>query len=135
MGKTQRRKKMRTRKYKGGVSPVFPKLPTSSQRRQTEKLLQRRRLNKNRPPPLVISKTPSPPKLAKSLTEEIKKQIINSPFKPLNKKFILEIPKPDYVVSNEEFVYMIKQDKTREIFTLDEKNKLQSTGQYYKNEW
>ncbi len=114
MVKTQRRKKMRTRKYKGGVSPVFPKLPSSSQRRQTEKLLQRRRRNKPRPPPLVISKTPSPPKLAKSL---------------------IGIPKPKYVVSNEEFVYMIKNDKTREIFTLDENNKLQSTGQYYKNEW
>lgn len=132
MVKTQRRKKMRTRKYKGGV---FPRLPTSDERKQTYKLLQRKR-TKSRLPPLVISKTPSPPKLAKSLTEEIKKKIINSPFKPSYKPSIREIPKPHYVVSNDDFVYMIKNDKTREIFTLDlEKNKLQSTGQYYKNEW
>lgn len=128
MGKTQRRKKMRTRKYKGGV---FPRLPTSDERRQTAKLLQRKR-TKSRLPPLVISKTPSPPKLAK-ITEEIKKKIINSPLS--NKPSLREIPKPHYVVSNDEFVYMIKNDKTGEIFTLGENNKLQSTGQYYKNEW
>ena len=112
MGKTQRRKKMRTRKYKGGV---FPRLPTSDERRQTAKLLQRKRTKSRRLPPLLISKTPSPPKLAKSL---------------------IPIPKPHYVVSTETNFYVIKNDKTREIFTLDlEKNKLQSTGQYYKNEW
>jgi len=130
MGKTQRRKKMRTRKYKGGV---FPRLPTSDERRQTAKLLllQRKRTKSRRLHPLVISKTPSPPKLAK-MPEKIKKKIINSPLS--NQQFIIEIPKPHYVVSTETKFYVIKNDKTREIFTK-KKNKLQSTGQYYKNEW
>ena len=78
MAKTHRRKKMRTRKRKGGA-------PTAAQLKWASKGLTR----KNRPSPLKISKSPDDitkyvynpqsPRHAKKLYEIRKQKIINNP--------------------------------------------------------
>ena len=134
--KKHRRKKMRTRKQKGGA-------PTPSQLKRASKGLTR----KNRPPPLKISKTPSPdnikrnvynplsPTHAKKLTEIIKQKMINNPLSPSNQLHFMEIYIiPEHMDQDTQY-FFIDDDKTREIFKFGmDDTKLKRTGFAYIDE-
>ena len=136
MKQTLRRKKMRTRKRKGGA-------PTPSQLKRASKGLTR----KNRPPPLKISKTPSPdnikrnvynplsPTHAKKLTEIIKQKMINNPLSPSNQLHFMEIYIiPEHMDQDTQY-FFIDDDKTREIFKFGmDDTKLKRTGFAYIDE-
>ena len=133
MIKTNRHKKMRTRKRKGGA-------PTPAQLKWASRGLSR----KNRPPPLTISKIPSPddstnyvynplsPRHAKKLSEIKKQKMINNPLSPSYELHFMEIYNiPEYMEQNTQY-FFIDDDKTREIFKFGmEDTQLQRTGFAY----
>ena len=133
MVKTHRRKKVRTRKYKGGS-------PTSAQLKWASKGLTR----KNRPPPLKISTTPSQddilkyvynpqsPRHAKKLTEIRKQKMINNPLSPSYELHFMEIYNiPEHMEQNTQY-FFIDDDKTREIFKFGMNDtQMKSTGFAY----
>lgn len=133
MIQTLRRKKMRTRKRKGGA-------PTPAQLKWASKGLTR----KNRPSSLKISKTPSPdniknniynplsPTHARILTKIRKQKMINNPLSPSNQLHFIEILNiPEHMDQDTQY-FFIDDDKTREIFKfgMDDK-KLIITGFVY----
>lgn len=133
MAKTHRRKKMRTRKRKGGA-------PTAAQLKKASKGLTR----KNRPSPLKISNLQSPdditkyvynpqsPRHAKKLTEIRKQKMINNPLSPSYQLHLMEIMHiPEYMDQDTQY-FFIDDDKTREIFKFGmEDTQLKRTGFAY----
>ena len=131
MVQTHRRKKMRTRKRKGGS-------PTSAQLKWASKGLTR----KNRPSPLKISKSPDDitkyvynpqsPRHAKKLSEIRKQKMINNPLSPSYQLHFLEITNiPEYMNQDTQY-FFIDDDKTREIFKFGmDDRQLQRTGFAY----
>ena len=138
MIKTLRRKKMRTRKRKGGA-------PTPAQLTRASKGLTR----KNRPSPLKISKTPRPdnikknvynplsPTHAKILTQIRKQKMINNPLSPSNQLHFIEIFNiPEHMDQDTQY-FFIDADKTREIFKfgIDDKKLIITGFAYIDGKW
>jgi hypothetical protein len=127
------RKKMRTRKRKGGA-------PTPAQLLKSSKGLTR----KSRPPRLNISKTPSPtditkdvynplsPRHAKKLTEIRKQKMIKNPLSPTYQLYFIGIIDiPEHMDQDTQY-FFIDGDESREIFKFGmDDTQLKKTGFAY----